>query len=101
MSGCANFSQLGGRITVDVTRRRNRRGQELTQPRKTRYVGRAYGGQFVLNFRQKSAPNLIVGNVTLGISGNLRLMKGYTTYLDHDEGRVVSHPIFFERRESD
>lgn len=93
--GAAILRQRGNRIVADVTRTTSRSGKTLS--RTFKYVGRVRDGQLLLSFEEPVSNGFVAGNLVLKLSGDLKVLSGYTVYLDRDAGVVVAHPIWFRK----
>jgi hypothetical protein len=93
--GAAVVKQRGEHLRADVTRTRSRSGKALS--RTFRYMGRIRDGQVLLSFEEPVSNGFVSGNLVLKLSGDLKVLSGFTVYLDRDSGRVVAHPILFRR----
>lgn len=93
--GTAQITQRGEFISVVATRTRSRSGQPYM--RSFDYSGLVRNGQVQLLFEEKESGGFSVGNLVLKVSSDQRRLTGYTVYFDHDQGKVVAHPITFAR----
>ena len=93
--GSASIRQSGERISARVTRTISRKGKPLS--RSFKYSGKVRDGQMLLSFEEPISNGFIAGHIVLKVSGDLKMMSGYTVYLDRDAGLVVAHPILFRR----
>ncbi|HYX72073.1 MAG TPA: hypothetical protein VE732_04825, partial [Nitrososphaera sp.] len=90
--GNATFEQAGEIIKATVIRNVSRKGSPVT--RTFVYTGKVRSGQLTLSFEEPVSGGFIAGTLVLKVAGNLKLLSGYTVYLDRDKNEVVTHPIF-------
>lgn len=93
--GSAEMKQSGERLHAVIRRVRSRSGKSIS--RTFVYRGNVRDGQVLLTFEDPVSGGFVRGSLTLKLSGDLRSLTGYTTYLDRDSGQVVSFPIHFQR----
>lgn len=89
--GNATIEQTGEIIKATVVRNISRKGTPVG--RTFVYTGKVRSGQLMLSFEEPVSGGYIAGTIVLKVSGNLKMLSGYTVYLDRDKNEVVTHPI--------
>ena len=87
------IKQIGSNINASVVRQ-SANGRE----REFKYKGTISSGQVVLIWKEKESNGYNMGTLTLQLSGNLRELKGFTTFYHKDEGRVISEKKVYRKR---
>ena len=85
------LEQVGDRVKASVER------DVLTGKRNFRYAGAIASGQIVLSWEEPEGAGYIVGAMVLKLSGNLRELRGRTTFYHHDKGKVISEEKLYRR----
>lgn len=93
--GTATIRQSGERITASATRTTSRKGKPVS--RTFQYTGRVRDGRALLSFEQPDSGGFIAGHMVLKVSDNLKILSGYTVYLDREVGKVVAYPLVYRR----
>lgn len=94
-AGTAQFKQKGELLNAIANRTKSRGGEDNT--RCFKYTGKYCNGYVRFEFEELESGGLSTGNLILYLSSNQKQLNGYTVYFDRDEGKVVAHPILFER----
>ena len=89
--GTLKIRQTGTRIKA-TAQRASRWGFRIFE-----YRGELVGGQLVLTWYERSLKGYNVGTMVLRLSGDGDELRGSTTYVEKDSGRVVSHERTYTR----
>lgn len=94
--GSVHIRQAGELLSVDVTRVMSRSGKSVS--RSFRAKGSIRDGQVLLLYEEPISGGFIRGNITLKLSSNLKMLSGFTVYLDRDSGEIVAYPMTYQRQ---
>ena len=85
------IKQIGTKIYASVNRQ-NDKGD-----RTFKYKGIVSSGQVVLIWKESKSHGYNMGTMTLLLSGDLKSLKGKTTFNHHDLGRIISQDKIYKR----
>ena len=87
------IKQLGTKIKAII----RRKAPTDSETRVFKYEGTFISGQVLLKWKEIKGEGYNMGALVLKLSGNLKELKGKTTYFHHDKGEIVSSDRVFEK----
>jgi hypothetical protein len=85
------IKQIGTKIHALVNR------QSDKGDRTFKYKGTVSSGQVVLIWKESKSHGYNMGTMTLLLSGDLKSLKGKTTYNHHDLGKIISQDKIYKK----
>jgi hypothetical protein len=85
------IKQIGTKIYASVNR------QSDKGDRTFKYKGTVSSGQVVLIWKESKSHGYNMGTMTLLLSGDLKSLKGKTTYNHHDLGKIISQDKIYKK----